>query len=154
MFVFSLKTSKKQLLFGAVCIVAVLCLLCIPPLADAVKSNGSALPIATTAEQGAQYLQSLGYEVSGGDEREVQLPDTADETLTAYNELLKQAGLDITPLLGKRIKFRTYTVKNHPSGNATAHLYIYKDRIVAGDITVNGVPEILKPKDITNGTTG
>ena len=154
MFVFSCKTSKKQLAVVGVC--AVMLIICV--CAAFLRPNATqtvAFPPASTAEEGAAYLKSLGYDVSGGEVREIQLPDTLDATLAAYNELRKTAGVDITPLLGKRVQFRTYTVHNHPSQNATAHLYIYGNRIVAGDLTVDGVPTILtKLKDVTNGTTG
>ncbi len=154
MFVFSCKTTKKQLVWAVVCVfllVAILLTLAFWP--EAATDTAAPLSVAT-AEEGAAYLRSLGYEVSGGDVREIQLPDEPDQTLSTYNALLQKAGLDITPYLGKRVKYRTYTVENHPDGTATAHLYIYKDTIIAGDITVNGVPTILKPKDQTNGTAG
>lgn len=154
MFVFSCKTSKKQLIWAVVCVILLIAILLTLAFWPKKATDTAAQLSASTAEEGAAYLRSLGYEVSGGDVREIQLPEEPDQTLSAYNELLKQAGMDITPLLGKRVKYRTYTVSNHPDGAATAHLYIYKDKIVAGDITVNGVPTLLKPKDQTNGTAG
>lgn len=154
MFVFSCKTTKKQLFWAVVCIFLLIGILLTLVFWPEDTTDTAAPLTAATAEEGAAYLRSLGYEVSGGDVREIQLPDALDETLSGYNALLQQAGLDITPYLGKRVKYRTYTVENHASGAATAHLYMYKDKIIAGDITVNGVPEILKPKEQTNATAG
>ena len=43
--------------------------------------------------------------------------------------------MDLQPYHGKRLKCWTYAVTNHPSGdNVLAHLYMYKDSIVGGDI--------------------
>ncbi len=144
MFVFSYKTTKKQLFWAVVCAFLLLAIVLTLAFTPQKTTDTAAPQAAATAEDGAAYLRALGYEVTGGDVREIRLPDEPDETLSAYNALLQKAGKDLTPYLGKRVKYRTYTVKNHGSGAATAHLYMYKDTIIAGDITVNGVPEILR----------
>lgn len=44
--------------------------------------------------------------------------------------------MDLEPYHGKRVKCWTYTVLNYPGENGVlAHLYIYKDKIVGGDIS-------------------
>lgn len=150
MFVFSCKTTKKQIFWTVVCIL----LLAVLIVAAVISPENTAdTATVTTAEEGVAYLQSLGYEATGGEVREIRLPDRLDGTLAAYNELLRSAGLDLTPYLGKQVQYRTYTVKTE-AGDAPAHLYIYRGQIIGGDVTVNGVPKILKPKDSTNGTAG
>ena len=141
MFVFSCKTTKKQIFWTVVCILLLAVLIV------------AAVIFPENTEEGVAYLQSLGYEATGGEVREIRLPDRLDGTLAAYNELLRSAGLDLTPYLGKQVQYRTYTVKTE-AGDAPAHLYIYRGQIIGGDVTVNGVPKILKPKDSTNGTAG
>ncbi len=144
MFVFACKTTKKQLAWAAVCGCLTIAILLTVSLSPVQTTAANTDPYTvTTAEEGADFLRQRGYEVSGGDVREILLPDTPDDTLAAYVALLKEKGIDIEPYLGKRVKYRTYTVQNHESGNATAHLYIYKDTVIAGDITVGGVPTIL-----------
>ncbi len=104
----------------------------------------------TTADDGIAYLLSCGYTATGGDKEEIQIPDTVDSTLAMY---AKTAGIDLTPLLGKRIERRTYTVTDHPDGAAVAHLYIYRNNIIAGTLTVNGKLYPLL-KDGNDGATG
>lgn len=145
MFVFACKTTKKQLAWAAVCgclTIAIVLTVSLSPVQTTAAPHTDPYTVAT-AEDGAAFLRQRGYEVSGGDVREIRLPDELDDTLSAYAALLEEKGIDITQYLGKRVKYRTYTVENHESGNATAHLYIYKDTVIAGDVTVNGVPTIL-----------
>lgn len=103
-----------------------------------------------TADAGIAYLQSCGYTAQGGKLTDIQIPDTVDSTVIMYAQT---AGIDITPLLGKTVQCRTYTVTDHPSGAATAQLYLYKDNIVAATLTVDGKLYPLK-KDVQNGTAG
>lgn len=148
MFVFSYKTTKKQLAWAGVCVCLTAAILLTVALSPADTTAAAAHPLTvTTAEEGAALLRQHGYEVSGGEVREIQLPDEPDATLAAYAALLEKEGIDFSAYLGKRVKCRTYTVQNHESGNAFAHLYIYKDTVIAADITADGVPTVLKLKE-------
>ncbi len=102
--------------------------------------------LAETNEQRIGCLNQLGYETVSEPIKvqEIRLPDEADTVLEQYNALLEQAGMDLTSYYGKRVKCYSYRVLNHPDGDATAHLYVYRDKIVAGHMeTVNG-PQLLK----------
>jgi len=145
-FVFSCKTTKKQLVSLVLCAVLLIGLLS----AALWRENSVSAAKVTTDDKGVAYLKDCGYTAIDGKLQEIQVPDTVDDTLTAF---AKAAGLDITPLLGKRIQCRTYTVTDHPDGAAVAHLYLYKDNIIAGTITVNGKLHPLL-KDVNNGTAG
>ena len=84
------------------------------------------------------FLRDLGYEVTpqSVEVREVLIPDEFDEVFTQYNDLQKTAGMDLEPYHGKRVKCWTYTVLNYPGEEGVlAHLYIYKDKIVGGDVS-------------------
>lgn len=162
MFVFSYKTTKKQLIWAVVCavlLVAILLILLFWPDTAKETPTGKAISSAASADEGIAYLASLGYTATGGDVREVQMPEEFDETLTAYNALQQTAGMDLTPYRGKRLKCRTFTIENHPLGEPTvAHVYVYKDKVVAGDISstaVGGFTQALLPIERTqNGTAG
>lgn len=163
MFVFSYKTTKKQLLWMAVCalllVAIVLILVFWPDTAPETPTGKTLSASAASADEGIAYLASLGYTATGGDVQEVQMPEEFDETLTTYNALQQTAGMDLTPYRGKRLKCRTFTIKNHPLGEpAVAHLYVYKDKVVAGDISstaVGGFTQALLPVERTqNGTAG
>ncbi len=155
MFVFSLKTSKRQMAWAVVCVlllIAILLTLALWP--DATPTTAQ----ADTDSAGA-YLTALGYTAKVGEVRTVRLPDTPDETLLTYNALQKTAGMDLLPYCGKTLELHTYTVTDHPAGEAVAHLYLYKNHVVGGDIsspTADGFCEALLPRaaGVTHGTTG
>ncbi len=147
MFVFSCKTTKKQLFCVGLCV-----LLAIGILSTGALRRQGAVPTvkAPDADAGIAYLQSCGYTATGGELTDIQVPDTVDNTVLLF---AKTAGIDITPLLGKTVQCRTYTVTNHPSGAATAQLYLYNDNIIAATLTADGKLYPLK-KDVRNGTAG
>lgn len=143
MFVFAVKAEKKLLAVALVCVLTVavmvtlgLCLPAKPTVARAVSLK------AATAEERTALLHSLGHETAAGSEtvREIRLPDEPDDVLIAYEQLQTDGGLGLLKFCGKRVKLYTYTVTNAQSDKAEAHLYCYRDRVVAGDITVNGEP--------------
>lgn len=139
MFVFSVKMSRKQLWAALLCVVAVVAVL----LVVVVWPSGGAAaqtiaPPAGDDTQRVAFLRSLGYEVTPQalEVREVLIPDEFDEVFRKYNELQAAAGMDLEPYHGKRVKCWTYEVIGHPSGEEVrAHLYVYKDKIVGGDIS-------------------
>lgn len=139
-FVFSCKTNKKQLFCVGLCV-----LLAIGVLSMGASRRQSTVPTvkAPTADAGIAYLQSCGYTAEGGELTDIQIPETVDSTVSMY---AKAAGIDITPLLGKTVQCRNYTVTNHPQGAAQAQLYLYKDDIIAATLTVDGKLYPLKPK--------
>ena len=83
------------------------------------------------------YIASCGYTPAAADAevREVVLPTDFDETLTQYDALQQQAGFDFAAYRGKRVKCYTYTVTNIPDTAAVAHLYVYNDKVIGGDIS-------------------
>lgn len=136
MFVYSCKTTKKQLIWAGVCLILLVAILLTLAFWPENAAKTSRPITAATVDEGVAYLQTLGYTVAGGDLREVQIPEEFDETLSAYNALQQSAGMDLTPYRGKRLKCRTYTVTNYPAADTVeVHLYLYKDKIVAGDIS-------------------
>jgi hypothetical protein len=141
MFVFSVKTSKAQILWAVICLVLIAAILLTMALWPDTATTSAKPQAVVTADDGVAYLKNLGYEAIPGDVQEIQLPDEMDDTLEKYNALLKQTGVDITPFLGKRVKLRSFSVENMPG--TTIHLYTYKDKVIAGDITENGVPRPL-----------
>lgn len=155
MFVFSCKTTKKQLFWALVCIILLTAILLTlafwPDKTTATAAPAAPTATAATADDGIAYLKALGYTATGGDIREMQVPEEFDETLTAYNQLQQSVGMDLLPYRGKRLKCRTYTVTGHPSGQAAvAHLYLYKDTVVGGDISAaaaDGFSHALMPAD-------
>ena len=154
MFVFSMKTTRPRMV-AAISVAAMLFATML-----ALSGNGRAVATAapTVADDTArqQYLAQLGYEVlpDRSEVREILIPAEFDETLTAYNALQLEAGYDLTEYAGRRVKCWTYTVTNYPQDDTVqAHLYIYKDKIIGGDISStaqNGFSHGLKPLSMSD----
>ena len=143
MFVFSVKTTKKQLLSAILCVVMLVAIIVVAvawPTGDAEATGGSVYrPVSVKDESSmVQFLANLGYEVNPTytEVREVLIPDEFDDVFTNYNALQKEAGMDLEPYHGKRMKCFSYKVTNYPGEpDALAHLYIYDGKIVGGDIS-------------------
>jgi hypothetical protein len=137
MFVCSVKTSRRQLLALLGCVVLLIVLLAVAVALPAGSQAKATATVADTDERRA-YLTALGYELDLQYEevREVLIPDEFDEVFTQYNQLQQAAEMDFSPYHGKRVKCWTYRVTNHPEGGEVlAHLYVYKDKIVGGDVS-------------------
>ena len=130
MFVYSIKTSKKQILSMLVCVVMLIAILIVViawPGGETSAQTFSPVAAADDTER-IGFLRDLGYEVTpqSVEVREVLIPDEFDEVFTQYNDLQKTAGMDLEPYHGKRVKCWTYTVLNYPGEEGVlAHLYIY-----------------------------
>lgn len=134
MFVMSLKTTAPRMLVSAAVVVALLAL--VVGLSFCPKTASVAI-VAEAEEQRVAFLLGLGYEVAvPGEVREVLVPAQSDETFAEYNRLQQTAGMDLTPLMGKRVKCWSYTVTNFPGTETVqAHILVYRGRIVGGDIS-------------------
>lgn len=150
MFVVSVKTGKKQLLTALACIALVAVLatvsLLIPAPNDSIVSGTPVVStVVGTGEERISFLKNLGYEVEeeAVQIREIRIPDEPDAALLTYNELQKQAGLDLEPYLGKRVKLYSYRVVGGNSASA-AHLYVYRNTVIAGHVdTADGEQALL-----------
>lgn len=147
MFVFSVKTTRYQLIWAVVCTVLlaaiVLALSVSPATADA-AATVKAVTVAS-AQDGVAYLKTLGYTATAGDVREITVPQKMDAILTAYNTVQKAAGFDLKPYLGKKVMCYTLTVDDYQGAPATAHIFTFENRVVGGDITPAGSGSLPSP---------
>lgn len=149
MFVLSVKTSYKQLLSVLAC-VAVLAVAAVvsavtPTNVGVVAVGSDTIRVSDTTER-LSYLRSCGYEAAAEEVREVRLPDEPDEALTQYETVQLEVGRSLVPYYGKRVRLYTYTITNaDPSEPATAHIYVYRNKIIAADVTVNTANGTVKP---------
>lgn len=131
MFVFTLKTSRKQLVSLAVCVVMLLTAVTVAALTP----SGSPPPDGSSQTARVALLRSLGY--TALPESEVQeavtVPDTFDSVMTAYNALQQTAGMDLSPYRGQALCGYRYTVT---AGDASliARLWVRDGTVVGGDI--------------------
>ena len=98
----------------------------------------------TDLEDMAAFLMQFGWQVEEtplADET-VVLPSMVGGIYAAYNELQKEQGLDLVPLGGKRVRRVVFLIKNYPhaEGTVQATLFVYQNRVVAGDLSA-GEPD-------------
>lgn len=152
MFVVSMKTTRPRLAaYGVVLTLLVL-------VTALLAGRGEIRPTAASqATDPVAYLQRLGYEVEPQwiDLREITIPAELDETLSAYNEIQKQTGFDLSPYRGQRVKMYVYRLRNYPTGEgALATVYLCRDKVIAGDISAaeqGGFSHGLRPWDEVSG---
>lgn len=136
MFVVSMKTTRTRVF----AYVAVLVALLVTVFSLAGRQDSLRIQAASTGvddNSRVSYLQRLGYEVvpQAVSVREVIIPADSDAAFAAYNALQAE-GQDLTAYCGERVKCWTYTVTNYPGEERVqAHLYVYKDQIIGGDIS-------------------
>ena len=126
MFVVSMKTTRPRLLVSLV-VVAVL-LMTTLVLSGMQEATATGTTVSDDAGR-RQFLTQLGYEVDAAQAqvREILIPVEPDEAYTAYNDLQKQAGYDLTAYRGKRVKCWRYAVTNYPGArDVKANIYVYK----------------------------
>ena len=147
MFVVSWKASKKQGVIALACIAAAVVIgLGAWLLPAAFTASAPVSRLAATEEERAALLTGLGLEIDGTAKVfEVRIPEEQDPTFEQYNTLLKQAGMDLSPYAGKRIKVYEYRVLGGTEKSGTARLYVYKNKAVAGDIAPLSDPSAIKP---------
>lgn len=139
MFVLSVNASKRRLIPLALCVALAAAMLVATVVFPAARTVATTAVTASgqTDEDCAAFLKTLGLtaELPAESVREIRLPDSFDERLSAYNELQKTAGFDLLGYAGQRVKYRTYGLAEHPTGlPSQVHLYVCDGVIIGGDI--------------------
>jgi hypothetical protein len=114
---------------------------------DSAQANGGLLtqaagkgkiPGKTNGDRLA-FLASFGWGAEGDplEILEVIIPKEFDEVYQRYNELQLQQGFDLSPMAGKRCKRYAYRVTGYPGSDepVRAHILVYQDKIIGGDIS-------------------
>ena len=139
MFVYSFRASKRQIISIILCVVMLIAILVVAiawPLGIYRRKRTSRL--AGGNQERVAFLTGLGYEIDSQSPtvKEVLIPDEFDEVFSRYNQIQQQAGMDLKPYCGKRVKLWTYRVLNIPSqSEVRANLMVYKNKIIGGDIS-------------------
>lgn len=140
---FVVSVHKKQVKF----VLLILCLAVVAIAFAVVSHNGIAAAKettvnirASTAEERIAYLSQFGWSVEEDpvEVTEIIIPETFDETYTAYNELQKAQGFDLSLYAAKRVKRWTYRVTNYPEYEnldcIQATLLVFDGQVIGGDI--------------------
>jgi len=91
-----------------------------------------------TSDDVEGFLSQFGWKV--GDEPEetvkVKLPDEFDKIFTAYNEIQRRQGLNLSKYKNKEVTRYTYAVTNYEDydGKVYANVLVYRNRVIGGDI--------------------
>ncbi len=102
-----------------------------------------------------EFLESYRWEVETPyiEKEEVQIPEEFDDVYNNYNELQRQAGLDLLPYKGKKAVRYTYIVTNYPkqvNEPVRANVLCVGNEPVAGDImtvSISGFMHSLRFED-------
>ncbi|MCD8087861.1 MAG: DUF4830 domain-containing protein [Oscillospiraceae bacterium] len=94
--------------------------------------------VVSTPEERAAFLLECGWEVDIQSEQTqtIHIPETFSAIYESYNDLQLQQGYDLKPYAGLDCTLYTYTVTNYPDKGQTVlvNLYVYKNRIIGGDV--------------------
>ncbi len=152
MFIYSVRASTLKF-FGAVIlsVAALITLICFIPTVDAegaeTFSQGEKINYANikSNDDRLKFLSQFGWEADPAPTKEetVTIPDEFDRVYTGYNDIQKQAGLDLSKYRNKEVLRYCYKITNYPDydGEVNATLLIYRNKVIGGDISsadVNG----------------
>lgn len=110
-----------------------------------------------TNEKVIGYISSCGwkpektpYEIS-----HIKIPSEFNSVYKAYNALQEKSGFDLSPYKGKTVSRYSYRILNHKSSSSrlvSANILVFKDEIIAADISSFGddgfIIEITNTADI------
>lgn len=141
MFVYSIKSKHVKVLLLLLFVVFTVVSLFILSRDSAQTGKGDNISLkASTHEERMAFLSQFGWEIQEDpvEVREVIIPEEFDDTYTAYNEIQKNQGFDLTVYAGVRVKRWTYTVKNYTGYENKecihANILVYDGLVVGGDI--------------------
>lgn len=145
MFIYSLKASTIKF-FAVVCVAlaTLITLIAFIPVA-AVDDNVATAANADidysgikTNDDRVKFLSQFGWQVDpeAVESIEVTVPEEFDKIFTAYNELQKRQGLDLTKFKGKNVQRYTYKILNYDGydGTVYANILVYRNKVIAGDV--------------------
>ncbi len=86
-----------------------------------------------------EFLHRFGWEAEQNpeDDRKVIIPENFGKTFAEYNRLQQSQGLDLQNYAGKEVRKVVFALKNYKGaqGKVLATLFVYRERIVGGDIS-------------------
>lgn len=159
MFVYSIRASTLKF-FGciALCLV-VLVLLITLGNADTVYASAEGREInyggIKTNDDRVAFIEGFGVKVDKDpvSENTFTMPSDFDRVIEGYNQIQRSQGLDLSKYQRKRVTHYSYRVVNYDSdGEVYVNLVVYKNRIIAADISSQsdgGFVRALSDVDVT-----
>lgn len=141
MFVFSLKSKhiKLGLLILFVIVTVISLFILAHDSKETAKNDGASIK-ASTPEERMSFLSQYGWEVNEEptEVTEIIIPAEFDDTYTAYNEIQKAQGFDLSAYAGVRVKRWTYSVNNYPGYEnkncIRVNMLVYDGLVIGGDV--------------------
>lgn len=140
MFVYSIKSKHiKVALLVIFVIMTVISLVILSQDSQQTGKSGMSIK-ASTHEERMAFLSQYGWEINEEpvEVQEVIIPQEFDDTYTAYNEIQKAQGFDLTVYAGMRVKRWTYIVENYLGYENKecihANILVYDGLVIGGDI--------------------
>lgn len=91
-----------------------------------------------SSKDAVKFLSQYGWVVIDTpiEECEITIPEEFDKIISAYNEIQKQQGLDLTKYSKKTAQRYTFKITNYPNyeGTVYANVITYRNKVIAGDI--------------------
>lgn len=101
-----------------------------------------------TNDDRVNFLSQFGWQVENEpmEEATVKIPREFDDVLNSYNKIQQHQGLDLSHYSGKEVQRFTYKVTNYPdySGEVTANILVYRNRVIGGDICSSDVDGFIR----------
>lgn len=145
MFIYSLKASTIK--FCAVLCVALATLITLIAFIPVVAVGDDVSASADgkinyggikTNEDRIAFLSQFGWQVKPEalESVEVSVPEKFDKIFSAYNEIQKSQGLDLSKYKGKKVYRYTYEITNYDgySGTVYANILVYRNKVIGGDV--------------------
>lgn len=141
MFVYSVKSNqiKVLLLVGFVLFTAVSLFILSNESQETSSANDMVLSAETHKER-MEFISQFGWKVDEepAQVKEVIIPEEFDDVYTAYNDIQRSQGFDLTEFAGERAKCWTYTVKNYEGYEnqecIQINIMVYDGQVIGGDV--------------------
>ena len=148
MFIYSLRASTVKLV-GVVCValtVLITLIAFVPTYSISSQTSANAGDQSVSysydkiksAEDAVGFLSQFGWEVNASpvEVKTVTIPSEFDKVFSAYNELQKEQGLNLSKFKNKDVTRYTFAVTNYQGYEGTdyANVLVYRNRVIGGDI--------------------
>ena len=145
MFVYSIRAGTVRF-FGVVCVALLLLVSLVAFVPELAPVAAAGVPEeenicyenVSSPTDGVSFLGQFGWEIDPVpvENTTVTIPAEFDKVFSAYNELQRTQGLDLSEYAGRVVQRYTFRVTNYEGyeGEVLANLLVYRDRVIGGDI--------------------
>ena len=141
MFIYSLKASTvKFVAVLSIALVMLITLIAFIPARDDSVSASTQIDYSglKTGDDRIAFIGQFGWQVKPEAVAcvEVRIPEEFDKVMSAYNEIQKGQGLDLSKYKGKTVQRYTYEVTNYDGYNGVVfvNIIVYRNKVIAGDV--------------------